>query len=126
MNIYGIANAINGMPVIINATIPYYLRDTWATTLGGHYQITPKWVLRVASSYNQSPGNPQYQIVNGDSIILGASMGYQINKTITIDGSYAHAFIENGNINITGWRYLIQGINSASRDAVSVKLTVNV
>ena len=126
VNIYGIANAIDGNPVIVNASIPYYLRDTWAATLGSHYHITPKWILRVASSYNQSPSNPHYQIANGDSIILGASMGYQINKTITIDGSYAHAFIENENINITGGRYLIQGINSGSRDAVSVKLTVNV
>lgn len=126
VNVYGIANAIDGKPVIANASIPYYLHDTWAVTLGSHYHVTPKWILRVASSYNQSPGNPHYQIANGDSIILGASMGYHINKTITLDGSYAHAFMENENINITSGRYLTQGINSGARDAVSVKMTVNI
>jgi long-chain fatty acid transport protein len=50
--------------------------------LGSHYRITPKWVIRVAGTYNQSPGNSNYQIANGDSIILGASMGYEIYKIL--------------------------------------------
>lgn len=53
-------------------------------------------------------------------------MGYEINKTITIDGGYAHAFMKDETINITGGRYLIQGVNEGSRDAVSLKLTFNV
>lgn len=126
VHVYGIANVSGTTPVILNGSVPYYLRDTWLFTLGSHYRITPKWILRVAGSYNQSPGNPHYQIANGDSIILGASMGYEINKTITIDGSYAHALMKDENINITGSRFLIQGVNEGSRDAVSLKLTFNV
>lgn len=126
VHVYGIANVLRTTPVVLNGTVPYYLRNTWLVTLGSHYRITPKWILRVAGSYNQSPGNPNYQIANGDSIILGASMGYTINKTITIDGSYAHAFIKDVNINITGNRFLIHGVNEGSRDAVSLKLTFNV
>ena len=53
-------------------------------------------------------------------------MGYEINKTITVDGSYAHAFIKDENINIAGGKYLIHGVNEGSRDAVSLKLTFNV
>lgn len=126
IHLYGIASVRGTTPVLLNATVPYYLRNTWLVTLGSHYRITPKWILRVAGSYNQSPGNPNYQIANGDSVILGASMGYEINKTLTIDGSYAHAFIKDENINITSSRYLISGINEGSRDAVSLKLTFNV
>ncbi len=126
IHVDGIANVSGTTPVILNGSVPYYLRDTWLFTLGSHYRITPKWVLRVAGSYNQSPGNPHYQIANGDSIILGASMGYEINKIMTIDGSYAHAFLKDENINITGGRYIIQGVNKGSRDAVSLKLTFNV
>lgn len=126
IHVYGIASVSGATPVILNGSVPYYLRDTWLVTLGSHYRITPKWILRVAGSYNQSPANPHCQIANGDSIILGASMGYEINKTLTIDGSYAHAFIKDENIDITGGRYLVHGVNEGSRDAVSVKLTFNV
>lgn len=126
IHVYGIANMMGSTPVIVNGSIPYYLRDTWLLTLGSHYRISPKWILRVAGSYNQSPGNPHYQIVNGDSIILGASMGYDINKIVTIDGSYSHAFLTNEHINIAGGRYFINGVNGGSRDGVSLKLTFNI
>ncbi len=125
MHINGIANVVGSTPVILNATVPYYLNDTWLATLGSHYRITPKWILRVAGTYSQTPGNPHYQITNGDSFILGASTGYEIDKVVTIDGSYAHGFIKNQNINITGGRFLINGVNEAARDAISVKLTFN-
>lgn len=125
VHVYGIANAVGTTPVIVNASVPFYLRDAWIFTLGTHYRIAPKWIVRFAGTYNQSAGNPHYQIANGDSIILGISTGYEINKTFTIDGSYAHAFIKNQNINITTGRYLVSGVNAGSRDAVSLKLTIN-
>lgn len=125
IHVYGIANAIGTTPVILNGSSPLYLRDTWLVTLGSHYKVTPKWIVRVAGTYSQSPGNPHYGIINGDSIVIGASTGYEINKTITIDGSYAHAFIQDENINATGGRYAINGVNEGSRDSVSLKLTIN-
>lgn len=110
---------------IINAEVPYHLRDTWLTTLGTYYKITPKWIVRVAASYNQSAGNGNYQIANGDSYIVGASMGYEIIKNIILDGSYAHAFIQNENINITG-RNIINGVNNGFLNAYALKVTFNI
>lgn len=121
INIYGIATPAGAL----NAVVPYYLRDTWLLTLGGHYHATPQCVMRVAGTYNQSPGNGNYQIANGNSVILGASVGYEFNKTITVDGGYAHAFMQSEAINIIGNRFLISGVNEGSRDAVSLKLTFN-
>ncbi|MHB1949447.1 MAG: OmpP1/FadL family transporter [Gammaproteobacteria bacterium] len=126
VQVYGVANAIHGMPVILNGSIPFHLQNTWLFTLGTHYRINPKWILRVASSYIQSPGNPHYQVSNGDSIVLGASMACVINKIISIDGSYAHAFIQNQNMNINTSRFLVRGVNRGSRDGVSLKLTFNI
>ncbi len=126
IHVYGIANVSGTTPVIVNGTVPYYLHDSWLLTLGSHYRMTQKSILRIAATYNQSPGNPRYQIANGDSIILGASIGYEINKLLSIDGSYAHAFIQNETINIHGKRFFIQGTNQGSRDAVSVKVTFNI
>ncbi len=126
INVYGIAAMSGTTPIIANASIPYNLRDTWVFTLGGNYKFKPDWIVRVAGTYNQSPGNSHYQISTGDSYILGASLGYQINNIVTLDGSYAHAFIQSESINIAGNRFIINGTNKASRDAVTVKMTFNV
>lgn len=126
INIHGIATQVASRPVIIpNATVHFHLHNAWLLTLGSHYRITPKWIVRVAGSYNQSPANAHFQISNGDSIILGASMSYEILKHIIIDGSYAHAFIKNQNVNITG-RNIINGVSKGFRDSISLKLTFNV
>lgn len=127
LNLYNFATQVGARPTIIsNATIHYRLHNAWLYTLGTYYRISSKWIIRAAGTYNQSPGNPSYQISNGDSIILGASAAYQFNKNIIIDGSYAHAFIKDQGIHVTSGTFAINGINSASRDAVSMKLTINV
>lgn len=126
INIHGIAAQIGSQPIILNAKVPYHLHDTWLLTLGSHYRITPKWIIRIAGSYNQSPGNSNFQISNGDSIILGVSMGYEIFKNIIIDTGYAHAFIQNENIHIATGSNKINGVTTGFIDVFSLKLTFNV
>lgn len=127
INIHNIATQIGSQAVILpNATVPYHLHNSWIFTAGANYRITPKWVIRAASSYMQSPANQNFQIANGDSIILGASTAYEITKRISIDGSYAHAFIKNQDINIANSRTIVTGVNKGMRDAVSLKLTFNI
>jgi len=126
INIHGIATQIGPRAVILNASVPYYLHNTWLLTLGTNYRLTPKWIVRVAGSYNQSPGNSSYQISTGNSYILGASVGYDLSKSITIDGSYAHAFIQNQSIHATTSLNMINGVNKGFINSFSLKLTVNV
>lgn len=126
INTHGIATQIGGQPIIVNANVPYHLRDTWLFTVGTHYRVTPKWIVRVAGGYNQSAGNGNYQISNGDSIIIGGSTGYEVFKNIIIDAGYAHVFIKDENINITTRTNKIIGKNGGALNAFSLKLTVNV
>lgn len=126
VHVYGVASVSGTTPVILNGTVPYHLHDTWMLTLGNHYRILPHWILRIAGTYSESPGNPRYQIANGDSITLGVSMGYEINKWLSIDGSYAHTFIQDESIKMDGGRFAIRSTNQGSRDGVSLKLTFNV
>lgn len=127
LTINGIATRIGLTPVILsNANVFYHFHNSWIFTLGGQYRATDKCILRLAGSYNQSPGNPHYQLTNGNSIILGGSVGYKFNKYLVLDGSYAHAFIKNQTINIRTAANQINGINSASRNSVSLKITLNV
>lgn len=123
VNIQNFATSIGPNFIVSNGEIPYHFRDSWLVTVGSQYNVTPKWVVRVASSYDQSPGNPQYQIVNGDGLILGASSGYKISKHFLVDGSYAHEFLKNQDINIVSKRNNIQGVNSGNRNSISLKLT---
>lgn len=122
-DINGIATQTGGMPLIIaHARVPYYLRDTWLLTVGGQYRWNDKTVLRAALSFNQSPGNGNYQIITGNSWILGSSFGYKITKSLSLDASYAHAFFNKADIHTQGL-LPISGVNQSSRDAVSLKLT---
>lgn len=125
VNIHGIATQIGPRPVILNAKVPYHLHDTWMFTLGSHYRITPKWIIRIAGNYNQSPGNSNFQIVNGDSITVGTSTGYEITKNIVIDGGYAHTFIQDKNIHVTTGINRINGVTNGSVNAFSLKVTFN-
>lgn len=126
VNIHNIATQIGSLPVILpNATVQYHLHNSWIFTLGSQYNATSKWTIRVAGSYLQSPGNPNYQVTNGDNIIVGASAGYKLTKNIIIDGSYAHAFVKNQNINIANAINRINALNKGYRDSVSLKLTFN-
>lgn len=127
VNMYNVATEVGTQPVILpHAKVHYNFHNTWNLTLGGQYYITPEWVFRVASSYVPSPSSGNYQIDNGDNIIAGASTGYNVTKKIIIDGSYAHSFVLNKNINISGPRNLVEGVNKASGDSVSLKLTLNI
>lgn len=126
IHIHGIATLIGNRPIVFNANVPYHLHDTWLLTLGTHYKITPKWTIRVAGTYNESPGNSKFQISNGDSIIAGASMAYQLSKNIIVDTGYAHAFILKENINVRTGINQINGITKGDIDAFSLKLTINI
>lgn len=121
VHVHGIATPLG----IVNASIPFHLNNAWVMTLASQYRLTPAWVVRFAGSYEQSAGNRHLQIANGDSIIVGGSMGYDLNKCVTIDGSYAHVFIKNENINIVNSRNIIRGKNKGFRNGVTLKLTVN-
>lgn len=123
---HDLATQVGAQSIIVpEAIVPYHFHDTWSFTLGGIKNISPKWVVRVAGTYDQSPSNGNYRITNGDTLVLGASIGYVIYKNVSIDGSYAHAFIKNQPINITSNNNMITGVNKCVGDAISLKLTIN-
>lgn len=110
--------------IIPKARINYYFHNSWLLTLGTIYQVSPKWVIRVAGTYNQSPSNGKFQIGPGDSLITGFSMGYQLMKHLTVDFGYGHAFFKKEPIDIQTPQNSITGINEGAHDAVSLKFTL--
>lgn len=125
LTLHDFVTQIGGEPRLVSqAAVPYFRNNSWVVTLGTQYRLSPQWIFRMAGTYNQSPGNSNYQITNGDSVIWGGSVGYDLNKHVAIDASYAHAFIGNSNIHIIANRNIIAGVNRAERDSVSLKLTI--
>lgn len=110
--------------IVPQALINYYFHNSWLLTLGTIYQVSPKWVVRVAGTYNQSPLNGRFQIGAGDSFITGFSMGYRLMNYLTIDCGYAHAFYRKEPIDILTDQNIITGINKGYQDAVSLKFTL--
>lgn len=127
VNAHGFATKIGPNPVVLSdLTIPLNFHNAWVYTLGGYYNLSSKWIIRTAGNYVQSPGNPNYQIIPGDSIILGASIGYKLSKTFSIDTAYAHAFFRDQTINIQNSINTINGVNKTYRDSISLKITANI
>lgn len=93
-------------------------------TVGTIYNISSKWTIRIAGTYNQAPANGRLQIGSGDSWVVGSSMGYQLLKNLTINGSYGHGFFKKENINILTKQNIITGVNEGTHDAVTLKLTL--
>ncbi|WP_058477919.1 OmpP1/FadL family transporter [Legionella steigerwaltii] len=106
------------------ARINYHFHNSWLLTLGTIYQVSPKWVVRVAGTYNQSPSNGRFQIGPGDSLITGFSTGYQLMDHLTVDFGYGHGFFKKEHIDIQTSQNIITGINEGAHDAVSLKFTL--
>ena len=117
-------NIATNKGILTTAHVPYHLHDSWLITLGSTYRVSSKWIIRAAGSYTQAPSKGEFQVDLGDSITLGASMGYQIFKNTILDGSYAHAFIKDQAINATTAQNAINGINKGEVNAFALKLSV--
>jgi long-subunit fatty acid transport protein len=110
--------------IVPQARINYHFHNSWLLTLGTIYQVSQKWVVRVAGTYNQSPSNGRFQIGSGDSLITGFSMGYQLINHLTVDFGYGHAFFKKEPIDIRTSQNIITGLNEGTHDAISLKFTL--
>ena len=119
-------NIATNRGIVPSSMVHYNFHNAWIITFGSNYRMSSKWIIRGAGSYMQSPSNGRFQVDNGDSMTLGASIGYTMFENFIIDCSYAHAFIKDQAIRTTTTQTSVNGINKGSRDAFALKLTINV
>ena len=126
ISVHNVATQIAGHSVILaNNNEAYNFHDTWTFTVGSILNINPEWILRIATSYDQSPGNETYQIIDGDDLVAGASIEYNVNKNMAIDFSYAHAFQLPQRINVDSNTFRVTGTTRGYHDAISLRLSLN-
>lgn len=93
-----------GTPTTVNVDIPQNFSDTVDFSVGGHYKLTEKLMLRSQVKYVATPTNNQDRDVNfPDAPKLGFHFGsrYQMTKNVALDLVYGHAFVWQEPINST-------------------------
>ncbi|MGQ3891153.1 OmpP1/FadL family transporter [Legionella sp. CNM-4043-24] len=87
-----------------NSTIPLKWKNAWFGSLGAEYHATPLWTFRGGLAYDQTPTSDTYRdprIPDANRVWLNVGASYVVNKKISIDGAYAHIFMQNQVVNVT-------------------------
>jgi len=84
---------------------PFDWRDTWRFGLGVNYRMSQPWTLRFGVAYDQTPTKdalrtPRIPDQNRTWLALGAQ--YRISQAGAIDIGYAHLFVRDASINLSG------------------------
>lgn len=104
-NLISPAALIGEPPTLSDATINQDFRDTVDFSVGTHYKLTEKMMLRGLVRYMQTPTVNSGRDVNfPDSPKLGVHIGsrYQMTKNVALDLVYGHAF---------GWQEPVNSTN---------------
>ncbi len=96
-------NIHTASPSLGNLVTPEGYKDTYSFALGAEYQLDSQWRLRGGLKYDQTPTVDQFRdtrVPDGDRVWLATGFHYQWDEHFGFDGSYAHIFVSDSNINI--------------------------
>jgi long-chain fatty acid transport protein len=84
---------------------PFDWRDTWRFGLGVNYRMNQPWTLRFGVAYDQTPTKdtfrtPRIPDQNRTWVAFGAQ--YKVSQAGAIDIGYAHLFVKDASINLSG------------------------
>jgi long-chain fatty acid transport protein len=83
---------------------PEDYRDTYSFAVGAEYQFMPELRLRAGIKYDQTPtvdADRDTRVPDGNRVWLAGGAHYQLTQNIGLDGSYAHIFLSDSNVNIS-------------------------
>lgn len=84
---------------------PFNWRDTWRVGLGVNYRPNQVWTLRAGIAYDQSPVPDTFRtprVPDQDRTWLAVGAQYKLSKAGTIDAGYAHLFVKDARMSLTG------------------------
>lgn len=87
---------------LIDVTVPQHMHNTVDLSMGTHFKINEKLMLRASFKYEPTPTVNSYRYVNfPDGIKYGIQVGsrYQATKKVALDFIYGHVFVKQGHIN---------------------------
>jgi long-chain fatty acid transport protein len=84
---------------------PFNWRDTWRVGVGTNYRPGGPWTLRLGVAYDQTPTRNAYRtprIPDQNRTWLAIGAQYKIGRAGAIDIGYAHLFVRDADINLSG------------------------
>jgi long-chain fatty acid transport protein len=125
----------NPTGILPDVVQPQNMSNTIDVSIGSHYKLTEKWLLRGSIKYEPTPTNDQYRDVNfPDGVKLGFQIGsrYQYNKKIAVDLIYGHVFVRSTHINGVSPQQIFpntvvaNGHNNTSVDLLGAQIVWNI
>jgi len=92
----------NHSGILPNVTLPQNMSNTFDFSVGTHFKLNDKWMLRGSFKYESTPTTSSFRDVDfPDGNKYGFQIGsrYQANNKIAIDLIYGHVFVKTIHIN---------------------------
>jgi len=84
--------------------LPFQYRDGWFFSLGAEYAWTQQTTVRAGIAFERSPISDTVRIPilpDNDRFWLSAGLSHVVNKYLTLDVAYSHAWVKDPNIDIS-------------------------
>lgn len=91
-----------GAPSLIPVNLEQNMHNAWNYSLGSHYKLNDKLMLRGSIKYEETPTDDNFRDVNfPDGPKLGFQIGsrYQMSQRVALDFVYGHVFVYQVPIN---------------------------
>ncbi|MFN7085771.1 MAG: OmpP1/FadL family transporter [Burkholderiales bacterium] len=95
---------IRNSGVLLEAT-PFNWRDTWRVGVGVNYRTSDAWTVRAGVAYDQTPTSDTYRtprLPDQDRTWLAFGAQYRLSKAGALDFGYAHLFVKDASIALSG------------------------
>lgn len=128
-------NIVRSNGALLEST-PFNWRNTWRLALGGNYRPSDAWTLRAGIAYDQTPTQDLYRtprVPDEDRTWLSFGAQYKVSKQGKVDLAYAHIWVKDASINLSGapaltaaqaaGRGLLVGNSDGKIDILSVQYT---
>jgi long-chain fatty acid transport protein len=120
----------NPSGILPNVNLPQHMHNTVDLSIGTHYKLNDKLMLRASFKYEPTPTLDSYRNLDfPDGVKYGINIGarYQVNCKVALDFIYGHVFLPSTHINdvnpVSG--ALATGHNNTSIDLLGGQLVWN-
>ena len=84
---------------------PFRWQDTWRVGIGTNYRPNREWTVRLGVAYDETPTSDTYRtprVPDQNRTWLAIGGQYKVSNAGAIDFGYAHLFVDDAKINMSG------------------------
>jgi long-chain fatty acid transport protein len=120
----------NPSGILPNVNLPQNMSNTFDLSVGTHFKLSDKWMLRGSFKYESTPVTSAYRAIDfPDGAKYGFQIGsrYQINHQVAMDLIYGHVFVKSEHVHDVNpvTNSVVTGHTSSSVDLLGGQLVWN-